>query len=427
MPIPSSAFSSSRPNAAVDPDSERDNDHLSTLVPRPPFPAGASAYHMRLHPQMEPIDLTTSQPLAPGPASSASAAPAGARVDSEESKYDGLVKMIASLAAQMQELKQQHLASAQRLPQAPDSSSQPSSDIGARVQSPASAQASAPQPNVAAAANSPPPLLPQVTVPAASPSPQRLTDLPPALQAFQSPVQPPLAPASQPGPPAPAAPQAGNHSFFFMPPAAPGSHMAVLPPAPQPPVIHQVSLQSTHMPSCAISAGPGTTSVSMPAPNALPSSSSLSSAESILDSLFSPARMPKGLRPVVHAESETAPRTQEALQAMLTAWIDSTLELLRGTPQYEPVSSALWKYATTTLGYVPLVGIHHTVAYHRAAVEAASRSPPLYDPLVHGEIAPHQYLLHIQPHIGKTGIGRRSSKRARPSSGEPISPPSSKQ
>jgi hypothetical protein len=112
---------------------------------------------------------------------------------------------------------------------------------------------------------------------------------------------------------------------------------------------------------------------------------------------------------------------------MLTALIDSTLELLRGTPQYEPVSSALWKYATTTLSYVPMVGIHHTVAYHRAAVEAASRSPPLYDPLVHGEIAPHQYLLHIQPHIGKTGIGRRSSKRARPSSGEPISPPSSKQ
>ena len=81
--------------------------------------------------------------------------------------------------------------------------------------------------------------------------------------------------------------------------------------------------------------------------------------------------MPKGPPPIVHAESEYATRTPDALEAMLAAWVHATLEPLSGTLHYEQGSSALWRYLTAKMQFATQPGVHHAVAYHRTAMEAA--------------------------------------------------------
>lgn len=351
--------------------------------------------------------------------------------------------MLEALSTQMARLAQQQVTLAQQqaaLSQQRADASQPPSQSAAPqpappadgsappAQLPSPAPASASQPGAAPAppplpvppvASAPPlPFFPQVVVPAAGPPPQLLTGLPPALHTFQP------APQPLPPPPLPPMPQARAGPLFAAQPPGPG----LQPPSPAPPqaAVQQVSLHPTHMPL--ISAG----SASIFGPAFSFSSSASASAPgpaaSPLESLFSPLEMPKGLAPIVHAESEAAPRTYEALQAMLTAWIQGVLDRLRGTSQWEQASTALWRYVNKTLQFAMEAGVHHAVNYHRAASEAASHSPPLYDPLLHGEVARHEYILHILPHIGKGGSGRSraSWKRTRQTSAETTSPQSSK-
>jgi hypothetical protein len=178
------------------------------------------------------------------------------------------------------------------------------------------------------------------------------------------------------------------------------------------------------MPS-AISVGPGSASAFSSALGFPSPSSALFEDEPIADSIFSFAKTPEGLHPIVHAESKSAPRTPEALAAMLHAWVDATLEPLRGTLRHELVGNALRKYVVSTLLFAAQAGVSHAVNYHRAVMEAGCHSPPLYDPITMGPVAKIEHLLHIQPYIGKSGAGRSRFPGKRPrQSPEPKSPPS---
>ena len=156
------------------------------------------------------------------------------------------------------------------------------------------------------------------------------------------------------------------------------------------------------------------------------SSTAPASIAPLLDNLFSTAGMPKGLHPVAHAESDSAPRTIEALRSMLSFWVRGHLERLRGTPHREVTGEALWEYVNRTLQYATDTNVGHAVAYHRAAMEAASHSPPLYDPVLHGPVARHEYLMHIHPHLGKASSprGSRSSWKRTRATTETASSPS---
>ena len=267
-------------------------------------------------------------------------------------------------------------------PSAPEAASSPSG--------------AAPAPPLLAAplSSPPPPFFPQPAGQADGAAPQLRAEAPPPLQASQ----PPAIPQADPQ-----APQEAQS-------APPGPQSASSASAPQ--VIQQVSLHSSHIPSLAISAGADSASAFSPALGSPAISSD--DSEAMLDNLFSLAKMPKGLRPIIHAESEHAPRTPEALEAMLHAWVDSTLDPLRGSLRFESASDALRKYVTATLRFAAQAGVNHAVDYHRAAMAAACHSPPLYDPISMGAVAEIQHMRHIQPYIGKAsaGRGRFSGKRS---------------
>ena len=63
---------------------------------------------------------------------------------------------------------------------------------------------------------------------------------------------------------------------------------------------------------------------------------------------FTAGMMPKNLTPVVHADSETAPRTYEGLEATLRTWWSATIESVRGTPQYEQLTPAMFGHVIST-------------------------------------------------------------------------------
>ena len=105
--------------------------------------------------------------------------------------------------------------------------------------------------------------------------------------------------------------------------------------------------------------------------------------------------MPKNIAPIVPAESDTAPRTLDELDSTLRTWIDSVLGDIQGAPQYEAVSAALWKYLIRTIRYANDHGVSATIDYHRAVCEAASRTPPQYDPVTDGDSHFQSFLTHL--------------------------------
>ena len=95
----------------------------------------------------------------------------------------------------------------------------------------------------------------------------------------------------------------------------------------------------------------------------------------------------------------------------------------------EQAISALWRYVNKTLQFAMEAGVQNAVNYHRAACAAALHSPPLYDPLVHDDVARYEHLIHIAPYIrgNSSGHSPTSRKRNRPAAASPDSTATSPQ
>ena len=302
---------------------------------------------------------------------------------------DSLMLQMAKITQQMADVQQQQVS-------APPSATQSSAPSGP-TQAPLAQLVPAP-PALPASLQ---PFFPQVNAPPALSPPQLLTGLPPAFH----PQQPVLDPAGQPVGPG------------LQPPPQPSTQAAA----------QQVSPQPTHTPLITA----GSASIFGPAYSFSSTGSAPAPAASSSppETVFSLYVMPKAMAPIVHAESETAPRTQEALQAVLHTWIESVSERLRGSPQWEQAISALWRYVNKTLQFAMEAGVQNAVNYHRAACTAALHSPPLYDPLVHGDVARYEHLIHIAPYVRGNNSGRSptSRKRNRPAAASPDSTATSPQ
>jgi hypothetical protein len=141
--------------------------------------------------------------------------------------------------------------------------------------------------------------------------------------------------------------------------------------------------------------------------------------------LFSMGTMPKGLRPIIHAEAEHAPRDIVALKDTLDAWVVSVLEPLRGTLDFETTSDILRDYVINTLIFAAQSSIPHAVNYHRAAMRAACQRPPTYILKRDGPVCEMQHLIHIRPFMRQTSSGntRFPGKRPRQAAAATNPPP----
>ena len=133
--------------------------------------------------------------------------------------------------------------------------------------------------------------------------------------------------------------------------------------------------------------------------------------------------MPKVISMIVPAEADRAPKTVEALESILRYWLEDHSLTLEGSPDQGRTMQGLYAYAMRTLQYAHSAGVTQALAYHRATHADAARSPPLYDPAIHGETHWAQYHNHIAHHIRSTKAGgSRWSKRK--STASPPAPPS---
>ena len=98
---------------------------------------------------------------------------------------------------------------------------------------------------------------------------------------------------------------------------------------------------------------------------------------------------------------------------MLPAWCYDYERALRATnsPLHVEIMQTPWAYVTLTL-FATATSVGHALAYHQHVQVDASRSPPLYDPLLNGDTCFHRYHIHIQPFIRYGGQWSANKRRA---------------
>jgi hypothetical protein len=121
-----------------------------------------------------------------------------------------------------------------------------------------------------------------------------------------------------------------------------------------------------------------------------------STSNSLLRTMFT--GLPTVLRPPCPSETDKEPRSMDALSTLLWDWVHQDASLSADHHLYQ----AAIKYVNQTLEFGRLASASHAFAYHKEAVQATTRVPPLWDPLTGGEIYTLAYIRHIVPHVGRT-------------------------
>jgi hypothetical protein len=135
--------------------------------------------------------------------------------------------------------------------------------------------------------------------------------------------------------------------------------------------------------------------------------------------------------PEAPSESTKEPKTISELEAVLRDW----LHRIQGSRDDVPLADfiAMQQYVDKTLEYARLTSPAAAMLYHKAAVAAAMRVPPLYAPLTQGPTYTLGYTEHIIPLLlrhskadyprksGKPGKRTRSAKeKTTPSPSTPL-------
>lgn len=122
-----------------------------------------------------------------------------------------------------------------------------------------------------------------------------------------------------------------------------------------------------------------------------------------------------GLPPVLRAPnpslSDKLPRTAKDFRLMLFDWLNNDTAYQSSVPSYR----AMTEYCVQTVEYAETVGLSPAIQYHRAAVAATQRQPPLWNPLLHGAIYPQAYSQFIVPNMFKpSSVSTRHAKGDKP-------------
>jgi hypothetical protein len=144
----------------------------------------------------------------------------------------------------------------------------------------------------------------------------------------------------------------------------------------------------------------------------------LHSTATTVDDLF--AHVQQSIRPVDILLSDKPPASADAMEAALYAFLDSHSPL-----ETNPVArEAIERYVRKTIQLLKLVDHRHVLAYHLECVSASAKRR--YCPLLHGEVYPLAYTVHITPNTrgpSRTQRDRPDRKRkAGPASADPSSP-----
>jgi hypothetical protein len=171
----------------------------------------------------------------------------------------------------------------------------------------------------------------------------------------------------------------------------------------------QYSDSSVGLTNSPISSGGGNVTVSSNNHVHLPGGYSATS-NPLLRTMFT--GLPTILRPPCPSETDKEPRSMDALSTLLWDWVHQDASLSADHRLYQ----AAIKYVNQTLEFGRLASASHAFAYHKEAVQATTRVPPLWDPLTGGEIYTLAYIRHIVPHVGRTA--KRFNPPATAKSGE---------
>lgn len=228
-----------------------------------------------------------------------------------------------------------------------------------------------------------------------------------------------LAPLLQQRVPPPPAPPTGTPTSF-----APASHLDTYPTpsggtSARPPfgaaLTGEVSHQLIHN-TASVSGNPSST-VHYHLDSRKPATA-LHSTATTVDDLF--AHVQQSIRPVDILLSDKPPASADAMEAALYAFLDSHSPL-----ETDPVArEAIERYVRKTIQLLKLVDHRHVLAYHLECVSASAKRR--YSPLLHGEVYPLAYTVHITPNArgpSRTQRDRPDRKRkAGPASADPSGP-----
>lgn len=126
---------------------------------------------------------------------------------------------------------------------------------------------------------------------------------------------------------------------------------------------------------------------------------------SVFDSL------PSALLPPRPSLEDKAPKTAKAFRDMVFDWLEHDPSFYSSIPTYKAVHA----YCTKAAEYADLVGPAAALRYHYAAIEAARRRPPLFDPLRDGDTYALAYSMHICGPRPPPSGSSRLAKGVRPS------------
>jgi len=110
-------------------------------------------------------------------------------------------------------------------------------------------------------------------------------------------------------------------------------------------------------------------------------------------------------------KSERPYKTKAEFTEALTKWLNDQRKIVSSD-----MASAQTSYVMQTQQFMNDVGVDGAFKYHQACQKAASHSPPLYNPIIHGGRYTDAYIDHIQPilyHSSKASFARPVSTQQR--------------